>query len=414
MLIAAIRFYRPRDSGIRLNEFFRVWPEIRKALWVASSSPQSSALSVPAYPLDFGSLKSLIEYRFNLLDAYVDVTGTPIFLVAEEPVKEKFQELLHDLGNHGLVGRIRRVRDKLAIMVFPKPKLGQPRKLINLVLFIATVGTVALASYLLIFDVDPRLASALYANANLGAQVFVLAASILGIVVLHEMGHVMVVRRHKMDATLPYFVPAPPPFPFGTFGAVISLRGPPSNRDQLFDLGFSGPIAGFITTIGVAVLAYLTAPLIAEPQVTQLVAANLLSAQPWPHMPLLLELIGWLNLRTVPVGYVLVLNQVAFAAEVGALITFLNILPVWQLDGGHIARAVLGSQGHKITAFIAFGVLVAAGYWGFALLLIVFMIASRRPLEGLEPLDDVSPLSNSRKALFGIALLILLLSFFIF
>ena len=381
---------------------------------VASSSPQSSALSVPSYPLDFGSLKSMIEYRFNLLDAYVDVSGTPIFLVAQEPVKAKFQELLGDLGNHGLIGRIRRVGDKLAIMVFPKPKLGQPRKKINLVLFIATVGTVALASYLLIFDVDPRLASALYANSNLGAQVFVLAASILGIVVLHEMGHVMAVRHHKMDATLPYFVPAPPPFPFGTFGAVISLRGPPGNRDQLFDLGFSGPIAGFLTTIAVAVLAYLTAPLIAEPQVTQLVAENLLSAKPWPYMPLFLELLGWLNLRTVPAGYVLVLNQVAFAAEVGALITFLNILPVWQLDGGHIARAVFGSQGHKITAFIAFGVLVAAGYWGFALLLIVFMIASRRPLEGLEPLDDVSPLSKSRKALFGVALVILLLSFFIF
>jgi membrane-associated protease RseP (regulator of RpoE activity) len=381
---------------------------------VAPSSSQSSALSVPVYPLDFGSLKSLIEYRFNLLDSYVDVSGTPVFLVAREPIKEKFQELLRDLSNHGLAGRIRRVGDKLAITVFPKPNLGQPRKMVNLVLFIATVGTVALASYLLVFDVDPRLALALYASSNLAAQVFVLAASILGIVVLHEMGHVMAVRHHKMDATLPYFVPAPPPFPFGTFGAVISLRGPPGNRDQLFDLGFSGPIAGFMTAIGVAVLAYLTAPLIAESQATQLVAENLLSSRPWPYMPLFLELLGSLNLRSVPAGYVLVLNQVAFAAEVGALITFLNILPVWQLDGGHIARAVLGSQGHKITAFIAFGVLVAAGYWGFALLLIVFMIASRRPLEGLEPLDDVSPLSRSRKALFGMALLMLLLSFFIF
>jgi membrane-associated protease RseP (regulator of RpoE activity) len=381
---------------------------------VAPSSSQSSAVSVPVYPLDFGSLKSLIEYRFNLLDSYVDVSGTPVFLVAREPIKEKFQELLRDLSNHGLAGRIRRVGDKLAITVFPKPNLGQPRKMVNLVLFIATVGTVALASYLLVFDVDPRLALALYASSNLAAQVFVLAASILGIVVLHEMGHVMAVRHHKMDATLPYFVPAPPPFPFGTFGAVISLRGPPGNRDQLFDLGFSGPIAGFMTAIGVAVLAYLTAPLIAESQATQLVAENLLSSRPWPYMPLFLELLGSLNLRSVPAGYVLVLNQVAFAAEVGALITFLNILPVWQLDGGHIARAVLGSQGHKITAFIAFGVLVAAGYWGFALLLIVFMIASRRPLEGLEPLDDVSPLSRSRKALFGMALLMLLLSFFIF
>jgi membrane-associated protease RseP (regulator of RpoE activity) len=248
----------------------------------------------------------------------------------------------------------------------------------------------------------------------LGLQVFLVAVSILGIVVLHEFGHVLAVRRHKMDATLPYFVPAPPPFPFGTFGAVISLRGPPANRDQLFDLGLSGPIAGFLVTIAVAVLAFLTAPLIPEQDATRLVAAKLLSTNSWPYSPLFLDLLGQLNWRVVPPGQVLVLGQVAFAAEVGALITFLNILPIWQLDGGHICRAALGNQGHKIAALAGFAVLFAAGYWGFAILLVVFMFASRRPLEGLEPLDDVSPLSIPRKVLFALALVMLLLTFFIF
>jgi len=369
---------------------------------------------VPSYPLDFGSIKSMIEYRFNLLDAYVDTAGMATFLVAPEPVKEKFQELLRDLANHNLIARMRRVENKLAISIFPKPEVGQPRRIINLVLFLATVGTVALASYLLIFDVDPRLTVVLYENSNLTVQVFVLAASILGIIVVHEMGHVLAVRHHGMDATLPYFVPAPPPFPFGTFGAVISLRGPPGNRDQLFDLGFSGPIAGFLITIGVALLAFLTAPIITEQEATQLISQNLLAVQPWPHTPLFLELIGQLNFRFVPAGHVLVLTQVAFAAEVGALITFLNILPIWQLDGGHISRATFGTQGHRVAALVAFGILFAAGYWGFALLIIVFMFVSRRPFEGLEPLDDVSPLSNSRKALFALALVILVLSFVIF
>jgi Zn-dependent protease len=381
---------------------------------VASESPKSHTVSVPVYTLDFGSIRSMVEYRFNLLDAYVDVSQIPTFLIAQEPVKEKFQELLHDLANHNLAAKVRRVGDKLAISVFPKPRLGQPRKMINLILFIATIGTVTLASYFLIFDIDPRLAVALYANSNLTEQVFVVTASILGIVVIHEMGHVLAIRHHNMDATLPYFVPAPPPFPFGTFGAVISLRGPPANRDQLFDLGFSGPIAGFLATIVVGLVALLTAPLITEQQATQLIAQNLLTDQPWPHTPLFLELLGQLNLRLVPAGHVLVLTQVAFAAEIGALITFLNILPVWQLDGGHIVRATLGSQGHKIAALVAFGILVAAGYWGFALLLIVFMFLSRRPLQGLEPLDDVSPLSISRKALFALALVMLLLSLVIF
>jgi len=356
----------------------------------------------------------MVENRFIILDAYVDVSQMPTFLIPHEPIKEKFQELLRDLANHNLTAKVRRVADKLAISIFPKPRLSQPRKMINLILFIATIGTVTLASFLLIFDIDPRLATALYVNSNLTEQVFVVAASILGIVVIHEMGHVLAIRRHKMDATLPYFVPAPPPFPFGTFGAVISLRGPPANRDQLFDLGFSGPVAGFLTTIVVGLVALLTAPLITEQQATQLISQNLLTEQPWPHTPLFLEILGQLNLRLVPAGHVLVLTQVAFAAEVGALITFLNILPVWQLDGGHIARATFGPQGHKVAAFVAFGILLVAGYWGFALLLIVFMFLSRQPLQGLEPLDDVSPLSTSRKALFALALVMLLLSFVIF
>jgi Zn-dependent protease len=381
---------------------------------VASESPKSPTMLVPAFTLDFGSIRSMVDNRFTLLDAYVDDSKMPTFLIRQEPIKEKFQELLHDLANYNLTAKIRRVGDKLAISVFPKPRLGQPRKMINLILFIATIGTVTLASYFLIFDIDPRLAVALYVNSNLTEQLVVVAASILGIVVIHEMGHVLAIRHHKMDATLPYFVPAPPPFPFGTFGAVISLRGPPANRDQLFDLGFSGPIAGFLTTIAVGLIALLTAPIITEQQATQLIAQNLLSDQPWPQTPLFLQLLGQLNLRAVPAGHVLVLTQVAFAAEVGALITFLNILPVWQLDGGHIARATFGSQGHKITALFAFGILVAAGYWGFALLLIVFMFLSRQPLQGLEPLDDVSPLSTSRKALFALALVMLLLSFVIF
>jgi Zn-dependent protease len=406
-----------RIFRIRLNELLRVSAENQKGLLVTSQPSQSVPLSnpsYPTYPLDFGSIRSLIEYRFKLVDAYVDVTGAATFKVENEPIKDKFIELLSDLANHGLMAKIRKVSDALVISVFPKPKLNPPRKLINLLLFIATVGTVSVASYLLIFDADPQLIAALFSNSNLYQQVVVFGAAILGIVGLHETGHVIAVRRHKMDATLPYFVPAPPPFPFGTFGAVISLRSPPVNRDQLFDLGFSGPLAGFLATIVVAVFAILTAPLISQAEATKLISQGLLTSSPWPHTPLLVEMVGLLNLRTVPDGYVLVLTQVAFAAEVGALITFLNVLPVWQLDGGHISRATFGEQGHKFAAIVGFGILIVAGYYGFALLLIVFMFASRRPLQGVEPLDDITPLSKWRKGLFLITLVMLLLSFVIF
>lgn len=398
-------------TRICLNQLYRVSPEKQKDNRVTADPTPTFAPAVPPFGIDFGSIRSMLEYRFTVLDAYVDVNGLPTFVVANEPVKDKFRELLHDLANHSLMAKVRRVSDKLVISIFPKPILGKPRRKINLLLFLATLVTVSVASYLNIFSVDPRLAAVMFSGFSATGQAVALAAGILGIIGLHEFGHVLAVRHHKMDATLPYFVPGPPPI--GTFGAMISLRGPPTNRDQLFDLGFSGPITGFVVILFVAIIAIMTSPIITTQQATQLLGAKLLQYNSWPNEPFFLDLLTQAGLRAVPAGQVLVLTQVVFAAEVGALITFLNLLPVWQLDGGHISRATLGPQGHKATAVVAFGILLLAGYWPFAVLLLVFMFVSRRPFEGLEPLDDISPLSNSRKVLFALALVILALSFVI-
>jgi membrane-associated protease RseP (regulator of RpoE activity) len=359
-------------------------------------------------------MRALVEYRFNLLDAYVDASGLPTFVVAQEPMKEKFQELLHDLANHNLTARITRVADKLVISIFMKPNLGKPRNRINLLLFAATVGSVAFASQYYVGSLagyNSTLTRILFSNSGFLAQAIVLAVSIISIVAVHEMGHVLAVRHHRMDATLPYFVPAPPPI--GTFGAVISLRGPPGNRDQLFDLGFSGPVAGLATTVAVGLLAFVTAPLISAQQMAQLESAKLVSSLAWPNEPLLLVFLEQLPVRFVPQGQGLMYTSLLLAVEVGALITFLNLLPIWQLDGGHISRATFGDRGHKLVAFAGFAILLLAQYWGFAILLIIFMLATRRPLQGVEPLDDVSPLSKSRKAIFALYLLALAISFII-
>ncbi|HXX72558.1 MAG TPA: site-2 protease family protein [Candidatus Acidoferrales bacterium] len=378
---------------------------------MANEPAQANVTAAPIFPIDFGSLRNMIEYRFTLLDAYVDINGLPTFAVAEEPIKVKFQDLLSDLANHNLAAKIRRVSDKLVISVFPKPHLGQPRRTINVLLFFASVATVGYASYLLIFGVDPRLAAFMYSNLGASSQMIALAVGILSIIGLHEFGHVAAVRHHKMDSTLPYFIPGPPPF--GTFGAVISLRAPPANRDQLFDLGFSGPITGFVVMVVVALVAFLVSPLISAQQSSQLFAAKLLQSSSWPNEPYLLDLLAQSGLRAIPAGQTLVWSQVMWAAYIGSLVTFLNLLPVWQLDGGHIMRATLGEKGHKVTAIIAFALLAVAGYWGFAILLLILMFVSRRPLQGLEPLDDISPLSASRKALFVVALVMLGLTFVI-
>jgi membrane-associated protease RseP (regulator of RpoE activity) len=237
---------------------------------------------------------------------------------------------------------------------------------------------------------------------------------LLAIIGLHEFGHKAATRHHRLDATLPYFIPGPPPF--GTFGALIALKGPPANRDQLFDLGLSGPVVGFVVTIIVAMLGMVFGSPLTQTKADQLnawyAACNCPSG--FPASPLLFVLVG--NLAAMINPNVLIEPQLATAAQVGALLTFLNIVPAWQLDGGHISRAVFGPDGHRIATYIGLAILLLAGFWPFALLVLVMMGFSGRGVRGVEPLDDVSPVSSSRKILYllGIAMLVLTFAYFPF
>lgn len=374
------------------------------------NSPSGFSTQDNAAP-DLIELRRIVQLRFNVTDAYVDQYGIPSFLADKAPVKEKFKGLVDDLRPLQLSASVRFRSDRLLIRVFQRIVARPSNPLINVLLMFATIGTILFASYTLTYSMDPQLMTTVFGGMNIAWQIGLFAASLFGIIAIHESGHKFAATLHRMDSTFPYFIPGPPPF--GTFGAVISLKSPPANRDELFDLGFSGPLAGFIATAIVGVVSLLTAPLVSELQVEKLVSQGLLSVQEWPRTPLLMILLSYLEIRPVAPGQLLVLTQVAFAAEIGALITFLNIIPAWQLDGGHIMRAALGPRGHRIATGIGLVVLAVAGYWPFALLVLILMF-TRGGWAGVEPLDDVSSLSNGRRVLFVLALAILMLCFMVF
>jgi Zn-dependent protease len=373
-----------------------------------ASDPNVAAYSGPSLE----TIKSIVASQFQVKDAFLDPYGIPTILVAAEPTREKFKVIVEQLRSQNLLGAIRATGDTLTIKVFQKPQLKPSRRTINLGLFIATVVSVTVAGYLLWTG---TLGGTLLKQYNQiispGASPYLEAAAfamgLLAIVGLHEFGHKAATRHHHLDATLPYFIPGPPPI--GTFGALIALKGPPANRDQLFDLGLSGPVVGFVVTIIVTMLAMLFGPPLTQTKVDQLNAwsAACNCSGGFPASPLLIVLLG--NVTTYINPNVLLEPQLAFAAQVGALLTFLNIVPAWQLDGGHISRAVLGPDGHRIATYIGLGILLIAGFWPFALLVLVMMGFSGRGFRGVEPLDDVSPVSNSRKILYllGIAMLVL-------
>jgi len=358
-------------------------------------------------PLSFQELKQMVGESFTLLDAYLDARGVPTFLVANVS-KLEFKALTVKLEKFRLIPMLRRVGESLVLRVFMKPPKVKTRSvLLNFLLLAVTLGTIYLAGYYG-FISTPVLSEVLMKDANVYFQSATFAISLFGIIGLHELGHLMACRIHGMDFSLPYFIPGPPPF--GTFGAVVSLRSPPKNRDELFDTGFAGPLAGFLATIIVSVISLRQGFLVPVHQAAAWAEKGWVKMVGWPMIPLIFELLQPL-VRPIPPGFNLILTHVEFAAWVGALVTFLNILPVWQLDGGHISRAMWGEKGHRYASLVGLGVLFATGYWFFALFLLFWMLGSRRGWSGAEPLDDVSPLSLGRRLLYPAALIILGLSF---
>ena len=358
------------------------------------------------------TVKSIVASQFQVKDAFLDPYGIPTILVSTEPTREKFRNVAEQLRTQNLLGAIRATGDTLTIKAFQRPQIKPSRRTINLALFIATVVSVTVAGYLLWTGafggpLYQQLNQIISPGANAYVEAGAFAAGLMAIIGLHEFGHKAATRHHHLDATLPYFIPGPPPI--GTFGALIALKGPPANRDQLFDLGLSGPVVGFVVTIVVTMLAMFFGPPLTQTKADQLNAWSAACNCPggFPASPLLLVLLG--NLQAYINPNVLLEPQLVNAAQVGALLTFLNIVPAWQLDGGHISRAVFGPDGHRIATYVGLGILLLAGFWPFALLVIVMMGFSGRGVRGVEPLDDVSPVSNSRKILYllGVAMLVL-------
>jgi Zn-dependent protease len=389
-----------------------------------AADPNSVAYTGPSLE----TVKSIVASQFQVKDAFLDPYGIPTILVAAEPTREKFKSVVEQLRAQGLLGALRGTGDILTIKIFQKPRVRPSRKRINLWMFLITIVTLMYAGYFVwsgslfgITSSNPlidQLNGIISPGYNPYVEAATFAIGLLAIIGLHEFGHKAATNYHGMDASFPYFIPGPPPI--GTFGALISLKSPPANRDQLFDLGFSGPVVGFVVTIAVAMVGMLFGPPITQAKLDQYaiwyatcsaqVGAGTCSASvSFPAYPLLLVLLS--NLKNQLNPNVFLNGQLFFAAQIGGLLTFLNIIPAWQLDGGHISRAVFGPRLHRFATLIGLGILLWTRFYVFALLVLVMMSLSGRGTGGVEPLDDVSPISNLRKILYVFGLVMLVLTF---
>ncbi|MSO61017.1 MAG: site-2 protease family protein [Acidobacteria bacterium] len=228
--------------------------------------------------------------------------------------------------------------------------------------------------------------------------------TILAILGCHEMGHYLACLRYGVEATRPYFLPAPLPLT-GTLGAFIRIRSRIPSKIALFDIGIAGPLAGFI----VAVPALFIGLWLSRVDRLPADASNLVEL----GEPLLFRLAAWIVWGDVADGYTINMHPMAFAAWFGLLATALNLFPIAQLDGGHISYAVFGRRSTVITIVmigVAIGLTFVSSSWIAWTVLLVIMIAMMGPRHP-PTLDEDESLDRGRLLLAVVALVVLIVCF---
>ena len=311
----------------------------------------------------FKQIQIIVDSEFDVVESYLE-HGVPTFHVNHrEDSKESFLRLMKRLDSLELLPILRQNNKKVVLRIISKPPTQPDRNIINVVLFFVTIGTVFISGYYQSADV-------------LGALLF--TGAIMAILGSHEMGHKLLADKHDVEATYPYFIPGFPPI--GTFGALIRQKALPPNKDALFDIGFTGPITGFIIAVIVTVIGIQMSSFVPVDPAT--------SALP---VPLMFQLVLAL-FPPAGAGEMILLHPVAFAGWVGMVVTMLNLVPSGMFDGGHVARSVIGSKAHNIVSYLGIALLALAGWWPMAILALFFS-SNKHP----GPLDDVSTLTTRRK-----------------
>jgi membrane-associated protease RseP (regulator of RpoE activity) len=258
-----------------------------------------------------------------------------------------------------------------------EPAPARRRVLLPVVLFIATCVTTYLA----------------------GGVAF--AVPVMFILTTHELGHFFQAVRYRVPASLPYFIPMPLS-PFGTIGAVIGMRAHVGNRKALFDIGITGPLAGLVPAIVCSVIGLRLSEVVDVAGSRDIMMLG---------EPLLFKLLSYLTFGPLAHNQDVLLHPLGYAGWVGIFITGLNLIPIGQLDGGHILYALLLRRAHKIATFILFAAVAAValfGYWGWLLMLmLLFLMGPKHPPTA----DDTVPLGTARTVLGWLTLTFVVLAF---
>jgi membrane-associated protease RseP (regulator of RpoE activity) len=362
---------------------------------------------LPGAPTEQDRLRASVHQYFPVYEVRVTPYSL-VLLVHVDPatLEERFDRLRQELWTQFYIPQLRREQGEYLVEVVRRPKRSPWGAYVNLALLIVTIASTVSAGAFLWLSYRGGF-TLTGTDFEFGALYFGLP--LLAILGLHELAHFVMARRHHVEASLPYFIPVPPPFLlFGTFGAFISLREPIPDKKALLDIGASGPIAGFVAAIPVTLAGlYLSAhapvlsPANCGPTILGVNYGNMLIGLPtvWSAFQYLVGV--------NPTS----LHPLAIAGWVGILVTAINLLPAGQLDGGHVARALLGPRS-VYASWAALAALAGLGFFypgWFFFAVLVFFLGMRHP----PPLNDITPLDRKRVGVGVLAVALLLVGFVI-
>ncbi|NOK60683.1 MAG: site-2 protease family protein [Chloroflexi bacterium AL-W] len=328
------------------------------------------------------------------------------------PAQNLYRTIRDRLEALGFTPFLRRRGDQDELVALPVVMARSPsRVVLPLVLFLLTVFSVlitgALYDYPNPITSDSQFLPVLWEIVSTPSLLILgvpFAATLLGILGTHEMGHYIVGRLRKAPVSLPYFIPLPPGIGIGTMGAVIVQREPMEDRRTILEVGIAGPLAGLVVAIPLLFYGLATSTVGSPPPGGYLQEGNSLIylAAKWLVFGQILPSNG-LDVQ---------LNSIAWGAWIGLLVTMINLLPIGQLDGGHIAYALLGRRAEylaygMIGLCVVFGIAFQTFFWLIWAALSFFLIGPRHP----APLNDISQIGMAHKmlAVFGLIIFVLLL-----
>jgi len=339
-------------------------------------------------------VNKVVREHLNVYDFRITPDHLEFYFVLDDErvFEENFERLRIKLRNKNLIPLVKRVKGEHVLIVIKTPQRKFASVWINIILLAVTlISTIWVGmGYYISYYGD----SGLWANIIGGFIYFSLPLmTILGI---HEMGHYFAARRHNVRVSLPFFIPAPTIL--GTLGAFISVREPIPDKKALVDIGLAGPIAGFIVAIPITLLGLflgsINPPIVDWESTNQFLVLN---------VPLIYEALSYL----VPSSEFI--HPMAMAGWVGFIVTAINLFPIGQLDGGHVARAIAG-ENTKYVSYAFAGLLFFLGIWyqGWIFFgLLVLFLGLRHP----PPLNDITKLDNKRWALAIAGFLLLAVTF---